>query len=236
MFETANLALPMVQSSQAQKHVTVNEALARLDAAAQLTLVSRWVDAPPASPADGTAYIVPTTATGDWVGQAGRIAVFSNGGWVFVAPKAGWRGWLSDTGRATVFDGVEWSDGAVALSPAGAASVLEVVERDIVLTPGASVVTGDVIPASAVVFGITGIVVDAITGAATAWRLGVPGAEDRYGSGIGTPAGAWLQGVTGQPLAYYAPTPLVVTAEGGDFAGGVVRLAVHLYRMRLPRV
>jgi hypothetical protein len=37
MTETANLALPLVQPAQAQKHVTVNEALARLDGLTQLT-------------------------------------------------------------------------------------------------------------------------------------------------------------------------------------------------------
>ena len=35
MASTAQLALPLVAPAQAQKHVTVNEALARLDAAAQ---------------------------------------------------------------------------------------------------------------------------------------------------------------------------------------------------------
>ena len=36
MAKTAQLDLPLVMPAQAQKHVTVNEALARLDAAAQL--------------------------------------------------------------------------------------------------------------------------------------------------------------------------------------------------------
>ena len=40
MVKTANLELPLVQAAQAQKHVTVNEALALLDAAAQLRLAS----------------------------------------------------------------------------------------------------------------------------------------------------------------------------------------------------
>ena len=41
MARTAQLDLPLVMPAQAQKHVTVNEALARLDAAAQLHDVAK---------------------------------------------------------------------------------------------------------------------------------------------------------------------------------------------------
>jgi hypothetical protein len=36
------------------------------------------------------------------------------------------------------------------------------------------------------------------------------------------------------PMAFYAPTPLEFEAVGGDFAAGVVRLAVHYIDMSLP--
>ena len=49
MARTAQLSLPLVMPSQAQKHVTVNEALARLDAAAQLRVHSSRSRCPPAS-------------------------------------------------------------------------------------------------------------------------------------------------------------------------------------------
>ena len=39
MVETYQFKLPLVQAAQAQKHVSVNEALARLDAAVQLWLI-----------------------------------------------------------------------------------------------------------------------------------------------------------------------------------------------------
>jgi len=236
MSDTANLALPLVQASQAQKHVTVNEALARLDAMSQLIAVSRDTLVPPDTAADGTAYIVPPGASGPWTGETARIAVFSNEGWVFLSPKAGWRAWLADRNCTSIFDGAEWIDNAAAISSAGAASVLEIVEHDVSLTEGASFTTVDLIPAHSIVFGISGIVTSPITGTLGSWRLGVSGAEDRYGSGIGLSLGAWLQGLTGQPQAYYQPTPLVLTAEGGAFSAGTVRLALHFFRMRLPRV
>ncbi|MEO1312334.1 MAG: DUF2793 domain-containing protein, partial [Pseudomonadota bacterium] len=93
MNETYHLSLPLVAAAQAQKHVTVNEALARLDTLAQLRVVSAAVTSPPAGPIDGESYIVPAGAGGDWSGQAPKIAVFANGAWEFITPKAGWRAW-----------------------------------------------------------------------------------------------------------------------------------------------
>ena len=40
MADTTNLTLPLLAASQAQKHVTVNEALSRLDGMVQLRLLS----------------------------------------------------------------------------------------------------------------------------------------------------------------------------------------------------
>ena len=79
------------------------------------------------------------------------------------------------------------------------------------------------IPADAIVYGITGRVLSTI-GGATSLEVGVAGSTDRYGSGIGTSAGSWTRGITGTPLAYYAPTDLVLSAIGGNFDGsGTIR-------------
>lgn len=236
MVKTANLELPLLQAAQAQKHVTVNEALALLDAAAQLRLQSISVQEPPVGVTDGMAYFVPTGASGEWALQHGKLAVQSNGGWVFVTPRTGWRAWIVDTATAAMFDGVAWVSGALAVSPKGAALQASTVEIDVALAAGAVVETDHVIPASAVVIGVSGIVSQAITGSLSSWRLGVSGGPDRYGSGLGVALGSWVQGVTGQPQAYYAPTALRLEAEGGDFADGRVRLAVHLLQLGIPRV
>jgi len=47
MSETTNLRLPYVQAAQAQKHVTVNEALRLIDGAVQLSVRDRNLAAPP---------------------------------------------------------------------------------------------------------------------------------------------------------------------------------------------
>lgn len=51
-----NLALPYMLSGQAQKHVTHNEALERLDVLAQLALESFGSVTPPATPAAGEVH------------------------------------------------------------------------------------------------------------------------------------------------------------------------------------
>lgn len=236
MSETPHLGLPLVQPSQAQKHVTVNEALTRIDAVAQMALVSRSVAVPPDPVIDGAAYAVPVGASGDWAGQEGRIAVGASGGWVFLDPARGWQGWIGDEAALALFDGADWVPGAVAVSPHGAGLAHRVVEIDHAVTAGASSTTGDVIASHALVYGVTGRVLSEITGTATGWQIGIAGVSpDRYGGGYGTGAGSWARGLTSSPLAYFQDTALTLTAEGGSFAGGMVRLAVHLAELGLPR-
>jgi len=235
MARTANLQLPLIQPSQAQKHVTVNEALGLLDGLAQLTLASMTVTAPPAAPAEGSAYAIPAGSVGGWAAEVGKVAIASNGGWIYVVPRPGWRGWVVDTGRPAIHDGTQWIEHGVAVTVNGAASLIEVREADVTLTPGGNVSTPNLIPAPSVVLGVSGLVTQSITGSLSAWRLSVSGGPGRYGTGIGLSIGSTVLGMSGQPQTYYAATPLLIEAENGSFAGGKVRLAVHLFRMTVPR-
>lgn len=233
MPDTPKLGLPLVAPAQAQKHVTVNESLTRLDALVQLSLVSVGATVPPSSPAEGEAYGIGTAATGAWSGHDGQVSVFANGGWVFLTPQAGWQGWSG--GARVQFDGAGWSEGAGALSANGAGFVHRSVEVDHGVQPGSVSTLVGALPANAVVYGVTGRVMTSI-GGATGFELGVSGSTDRYGAGIGTAAGAWLRGLTGAPLTYYSDTDLILTATGGTFDGsGTVRIAVHYAELTLPR-
>ena len=236
MARTAQLDLPLVMPAQAQKHVTVNEALARLDAVAQLRVVSSTRQDPPTAAVDGESYLVPDGATGDWQEKAGRIAVWSNGGWSFLVPRAGWRAWDEAAAAHQLFDGLAWTPHALAASTNGAAFGLSVKEFDHVVTPGSSNQTAYEIPNQAQVVGVTGRVVAALSGPGLAsWRIGVPGSDNRYGSGLGTALNAYLIGLSGAPTTYYSPTPLIIGAEGGSLTSGCIRLAVHLFQLQPPR-
>ncbi len=69
--ETARLQMALLQPAQAQKHVTVNEALMRLEALVNLVLQSVSTQTPPATVLDGQCWGVPAARHGAWVGQDG---------------------------------------------------------------------------------------------------------------------------------------------------------------------
>ncbi len=90
MADTPNLVLPYLAANQSQKHVTVNEALRRLDALVQITVQSAALAAPSGSPTEGQRWILPAAPTGAWAGHAGQIAAWQDGAWAFHAPLDGW--------------------------------------------------------------------------------------------------------------------------------------------------
>jgi hypothetical protein len=235
MAETVRLGLPILAPAQAQKHVTVNEGLARLDALVQLSMVGVDIVVPPVSPAEGEIYGVGVAATGAWTGRDGQIALFLNGGWAFITPASGWQAWSEDAGTRVVFDGAAWIEGAGALSAHGAGFVHRVVEIDHAVSAGATSTVTAALPGGTTVYGVTARVLSAL-GGVSSLDIGVSGSSTRYGSGIGTAQGSWARGLTGSPLAYYADTDLVLSATGGVFAGtGVIRLAIHVAELSLPR-
>ena len=90
MADTPNLVLPYLAANQSQKHVTVNEALRRLDALVQVTVQNSALATPPGSPVEGQRWILPAAPTGAWAGHAGQIAAWQDGAWAFYAPLDGW--------------------------------------------------------------------------------------------------------------------------------------------------
>lgn len=235
MANTTNLKLPLVAGGQAQKHVTVNETFQRLDVLVQMRLAGVGATVPPNSPAAGDLYALGPGASDAWAGHDGEIAMFLNNGWDFLVPDPGWRAFDAATGVPVTFDGVDWVAGAGSVSPNGAGFLHQSLEIDHQIgVGGVSSVIG-AIPIDAVVYGITGRVLADI-GGSTSFEIGVSGSTNRYGSGFGVSAGSFIRGVTGTPLAYYAPTDLQLTATGGSFDGsGVLRIAVHYARLTIPR-
>ncbi|MEM9270589.1 MAG: DUF2793 domain-containing protein, partial [Pseudomonadota bacterium] len=145
--ETANLALPLVQASQAQKHVTVNEAMARLDALTQTVVERQDLTDPPTGALDGTAYVVASGATGGWAGQDGKLALSLNGGWQFVSPKEGFQAWDAQAGVRLVYAGGLWS--ALSADLDGAGMRRQSLEFDHVISAGPTNFTVPVLPAGA---------------------------------------------------------------------------------------
>ena len=102
------LSLPFILPSQAQKHVTHNEALTRLDIAAQLVVEAIGATSPPAAPEPGQVWALGAMPTGDWAGQGDTLAAFVNESWLFVTPGEGWRALDKTDGRLYRRAGAGW--------------------------------------------------------------------------------------------------------------------------------
>lgn len=109
MDETANHKLPLIRASQAQKHVTHNEALLKLDAALQLSVVSRSLTIPPAA-GEGDRYLAAPGALDDWSGRDGQIAVWQGGVWRFLEARPGWICHVEDEELVLVRKAAGWEE------------------------------------------------------------------------------------------------------------------------------
>jgi hypothetical protein len=109
MENTPILDLPMIAPSQAQKHVTHNEALMTLDVLVHLSVLARDLVSPPGGAVEGSRYIVSSPASGDWSGHENQITVFRDGVWLFFAPSAGWSAYVEADALQVIWDGSQWS-------------------------------------------------------------------------------------------------------------------------------
>ena len=85
--------------------------LKRLGAVVGLSVKSRSLTAPPATPVDGDRYIVAAGATGAWAGRDGEIAVWIGGAWEFHAPRIGWLCYVEDEDLLSAYKASGWSPG-----------------------------------------------------------------------------------------------------------------------------
>lgn len=86
---SARLALPYLMPSQAQKHVTHNEALKKLDLLVQLAVETLDAILPPPVPSEGQVWALGAAPTGDWAGHAFELAAWLDGTWYFETLVAG---------------------------------------------------------------------------------------------------------------------------------------------------
>ena len=103
-----SLSLPYLQPSQAQKHVTHNEALRILDAVTQLSVEDATLVTPPSAPAEGSRYVINGVGTDAWANHDNDVAIWSDTAWHFVTPTVGWRADVSATADIVRFDGTSW--------------------------------------------------------------------------------------------------------------------------------
>lgn len=104
---TNRVLLPYILQSQSQKEVTHNASLDLIDAIIQAACVSVGTNTPPGSPVAGDCYVIGSSPTGAWAGQANKFTFYTTG-WNFVAPWEGLTVWAKDTNILTTYDGAAW--------------------------------------------------------------------------------------------------------------------------------
>ncbi len=114
MTTTSHINITLVEQSQAQKEVTVNTAFSRIDAMLNTGAKSRVIATPPVSPAAGDVYIVGTSPTGAWAGQAGNITFYDQS-WKFITPREGMTLWVNDEDVQYIYDGAAWQSQKIAV-------------------------------------------------------------------------------------------------------------------------
>jgi hypothetical protein len=113
--------LPLLFVGQAQKEAWVNEALARVDTLLHCAIESERAD-PPASPANGEAWLVAAGATGAWLGKDAMIAARQSDNWLFFSGSDGMRIFDRSTGQERLF-AAGWQSPTAPMAPSGGSVV-----------------------------------------------------------------------------------------------------------------
>lgn len=174
---TPRLALPHILQSQAQKEVTHNEALNRLDMLVQATVLDRHRTVAPEGPAAGDCHLVAGGATGAWAGHGGHLACWYGTAWVYIVPRPGFLVFVVAESLLLFYGDGEWrtignASGITISQIAGLQSALDARQpldqtltalAGLVVSPGTIIrATGedsfDLVPLSAFMAGLLGTV------------------------------------------------------------------------------
>lgn len=112
MSNTPNLGLELQPSNSLQPWVAYNDALQVIDALLHLAVEDRVTTAPPTTVEgdEGKRWIVGASATGDWAGHDGEIALCTAPGlWRFIPAREGFEAWVVDASEKVRYSGGSWS-------------------------------------------------------------------------------------------------------------------------------
>ena len=231
MSSTGRLGLPNIVTAQAQKEVTHNDSLNRLDAFVT-PVISEITNAPPGSPTVGDLVIVGTSGTGDFSGKDNQLAQYLTGGWVFYSPFKWMDAVVEDIDSRMTWNGAEWMPFSFIGKDSGEYVRIQSWEEDVDLSATDETTTD--IPNRATVLAVNTRVITAITGTVTTFGVGVSGDTSRYGNGIGKAQDSTNVGLTYHPVSYYSDTPVKLTPDSGAFSTGTVRINVQYLAFRGP--
>ncbi len=231
MSSTGRLDLPYIVTAQAQKEVTHNDGLNRLDAFIT-PVVSEITNAPPGSPTVGDLVIVGTSGTGDFSGKDNQLAQYLTGGWVFYTPFKWMDAVVESLDSRMTYNGTNWVAFNLIMKDSGEYLRVESWQEDVDVSTDTETVID--IPDRASVIAVNTRVITAVTGTVTTFGVGVSGDTSRYGNGIGKGADSTNIGMSYHPVTYYSDTPVLLTPDSGAFSTGVVRINVQYIKPHGP--
>lgn len=118
--ETGRHKLPLLAVSQAQKEITHNEALVKIDALLH-AVVQDERSAPPILSDEDIAkcWLIGNAASGEWTGKTGQLAIWIGGGWRFCRATEGMRVRIQNSGTDRIRSGSEWKAAPTIVDPVG---------------------------------------------------------------------------------------------------------------------
>ncbi|MBB33875.1 MAG: hypothetical protein CME88_13810 [Hirschia sp.] len=118
MTQTPRLSIDYMAAGQAQKHVTYNEALGRLDGIVSARIRSRGVVSPPVDMEEGEAWLLTAPGEEGWVGHDDTLLQWRDSAWQVIAPFDGLRLWVADEGVLIARESGDWT--VIGAEPSGA--------------------------------------------------------------------------------------------------------------------
>lgn len=108
MSKSPRLHIPYITESQAQKEVTHNEMVTKIDLLVQ-TAVLGIINDPPPTPAEGDCYIIGNIPTGTWTSKENHLTEFVGTAWITVPPLVGWRLHNQADGKTYCYHDEAWN-------------------------------------------------------------------------------------------------------------------------------
>jgi hypothetical protein len=139
---------------------------------------------------------------------------------------------VGDGATAGGFAAAKLSDAGAAVGAYGSALRMNVAEIALSSLSGSTVTAANAIPAGALVIGCAVRVTAAITGAGS-FSIGYTGSTTAFGSSLSIAVGSTNNGLIG-PNPFYSATNVILTAAGGNFSGGAVRLSLMYLSLSPP--
>jgi hypothetical protein len=172
-------------------------------------------------------------------GTASQVAAFTGAQGELVVDTSNNRVVVQDGATAGGFAAAKLTDVGTVTAAHGSTIQIAVAE-DLITCSGASSVSTATIPNRAIVCAVSTYVVTAITGA-TSYNVdattssggGTGTTSGQFGGSLGIAAGSNNSGVIG-PTAWYASSTVKLTAQGGSFTGGTVRIAIQYILCGVP--